>query len=233
MISINDDLKIKHGNRGDKKIALTFDDGPNPYFTLKILDLLKSQGVQASFFIIGRWAEKYPDILRRIHKESHSIGNHTFSHGGDHDDDAKFGDYRRCEETIENIIGIKPRYIRVPGFGYGHPVRVRELRKYDLQNREYLIIDHDINSDDTNLDISPTQIIEKVTREIKPGSIIDCHDGCGSHKVHPETGEVIKPLDELLKERPKAIYQALPEIIRVLKSQGFELVSLDKMNLLG
>lgn len=231
-MSIAERLKIKNGSRDENKVALTFDDGPNPYFTPKILDLLKSQEVKASFFIIGRWAEKYPGILRRIHKEGHSIGNHTFSHGGDHDDDAEFGDYRRCEETIESIIGIKPRYIRVPGFGYEHPVRVRELLEYELENREYLIIDLEIDSGDTDLEISPDKLIENVTGEVKPGSIIDCHDGCGSHRTDPQTREVVKSLDELLKQRPKTLYETLPEIIRLLKGRGLELVSLDEMNLL-
>jgi len=225
------ELSIKHGNKSEPKVALTFDDGPNPYITENILDILNDHGAKASFFVIGRWAERYADILTRIHEEGHAVGNHTYSHGGDNDD-GEFGDYKRCENTIERIIGIRPKYIRVPGFGYEHLDRVEELREYDLENHHYLIIDCEINSGDTNLDVSPAQIVYNVTREIKPGSIIDCHDGCGSHKIDQESGEVLKPLDELLRERPKALYQALSEIIIVLKRRGFELVSLDEMNLL-
>ena len=64
----------------DKKIALTFDDGPHPVYTEQILDGLKKRNVKSTFFILGEQAELYPDIVKRMGKEGHLIGNHTYSH---------------------------------------------------------------------------------------------------------------------------------------------------------
>lgn len=63
-----------------KKIALTFDDGPHPYYTLQLLNGLKEKGVKATFFVLGEQAEQYPDIIEKIAQDGHLIGNHTYSH---------------------------------------------------------------------------------------------------------------------------------------------------------
>lgn len=63
-----------------KRIALTFDDGPHPYYTEQLLDGLKERGVQVTFFVTGEHAKLHPDIINRIHEEGHLIGNHTYSH---------------------------------------------------------------------------------------------------------------------------------------------------------
>lgn len=63
-----------------KRIALTFDDGPHPYYTEQLLDGLKERGVQVTFFVTGEHAKLHPDIIKRIHEEGHLIGNHTYSH---------------------------------------------------------------------------------------------------------------------------------------------------------
>lgn len=63
-----------------KKIALTFDDGPHPYYTEQLLDGLKERGVVATFFVTGEHAALHPDVIKRMHEEGHLIGNHTYSH---------------------------------------------------------------------------------------------------------------------------------------------------------
>lgn len=64
----------------EKKIAITFDDGPHPQYTEQLLDGLKKRGVRATFFVTGEHAEQYPDIIKRMSEEGHIIGNHTYSH---------------------------------------------------------------------------------------------------------------------------------------------------------
>jgi peptidoglycan-N-acetylglucosamine deacetylase len=71
---------LTHGPRYSRAVCLTFDDGPHPELTPRLLDLLAALGVPATFFLIGREAEKYPDLVRRIAAEGHSIGNHSYSH---------------------------------------------------------------------------------------------------------------------------------------------------------
>ena len=76
-------MVVNSGSKNEKKVALTFDDGPNPYATPKILDILKEHNCKATFFFIGRWVEKYPEIVLRARNEGHVIGGHTMYHGGD------------------------------------------------------------------------------------------------------------------------------------------------------
>src|SRR5204863_8624195 len=73
-------LLLARGPSGSASVCLTFDDGPHPHHTPRLLDLLKDQRVTATFFVIGRWAARYPELVRRIAAEGHLVGNHTFSH---------------------------------------------------------------------------------------------------------------------------------------------------------
>ncbi len=66
--------------KNKKIIALTFDDGPHPKYTTEILDLLNEYNIKATFFVLGKFAEQYPEIIKRQAKEGHEIGNHTYSH---------------------------------------------------------------------------------------------------------------------------------------------------------
>jgi peptidoglycan/xylan/chitin deacetylase (PgdA/CDA1 family) len=67
-------------NKEDKKVAITFDDGPSPVYTEKLLDGLKERNVTATFFLIGEQAETYPELVKRMYEEGHTIGNHTYDH---------------------------------------------------------------------------------------------------------------------------------------------------------
>ncbi|WJH35220.1 polysaccharide deacetylase family protein [Paenibacillus sp. CC-CFT747] len=69
---------IRQGGKG--QIALTFDDGPDPVYTPRLLDLLKERGIRATFFVLGSKAEKHPDLIRRMHEEGHQIGIHNYTH---------------------------------------------------------------------------------------------------------------------------------------------------------
>lgn len=99
-----------------KKIALTFDDGPHPYYTEQLLDGLKERGVVATFFVTGEHATLHPDVIKRMNEEGHLIGNHTYSH-------IQLTSYNKEEfkeelvatsEVIEEIIGEEVIYVRPP-----------------------------------------------------------------------------------------------------------------------
>lgn len=100
----------------EKKIALTFDDGPHPRFTKEILGILEEYGVTATFFIIGVNAENYPDSLKMIADSGCEIGNHTYSHlRVDKMSEKELeGEFLRCEQVIYSMTGIKPRIFRPP-----------------------------------------------------------------------------------------------------------------------
>lgn len=99
-----------------KKIALTFDDGPHPYYTEQLLDGLKERGVKVTFFVTGQHAEKYPDIIKRISEEGHLIGNHTYSHMElkDNNRDAYKKELIQTNEILFALTGKETQYVRPP-----------------------------------------------------------------------------------------------------------------------
>ncbi|KPD00021.1 Peptidoglycan-N-acetylmuramic acid deacetylase PdaC [Geobacillus sp. BCO2] len=97
-------------------LALTFDDGPDPYYTPKLLDLLKKYGVKATFFVVGRKVERYPDIVRRMAEEGHEIGIHNYRHISNWLLPPLWLDWgvRRAAKAIERATGKQPMYYRPP-----------------------------------------------------------------------------------------------------------------------
>jgi len=196
------DLRVaSFGNRDKRDVALTFDDGPNPYATLKILDLLDSFGVKATFFVVGRRCAEFPEILREIARRGHLIGNHTFSHGK--------GDFEKCDIEISRIVGKKSGYVRPPFYD----VSFCDEEKAYLRNA--LIIMGDVDSRDY-LDISAQEVTDTVLAQVRAGSIIDFHDGSEN--------------DADLETRAQKTIGALPSIITRLHDQ-FALVRIDEMDL--
>lgn len=99
-----------------KKIAITFDDGPHPYYTEQLLDGLKERGVQATFFVTGEHAELHPDVIKRMQEEGHLIGNHTYSHMQLNDSNReKFKqELIDTNEILKEITGTETQYVRPP-----------------------------------------------------------------------------------------------------------------------
>ena len=99
-----------------KKIALTFDDGPHPYYTEELLDGLKERGVVATFFVTGEHASLHPDVIKRMQEEGHLIGNHTYSHMQlTKKNREKFKEELvRTNEVLQEITGVEVEYVRPP-----------------------------------------------------------------------------------------------------------------------
>lgn len=192
---------ISHGSRLENKIAFTFDDGPNPHSTLKILKILNQDNIKASFFLIGFWAEKYSQIVKEIHSEGHLIGNHTYSH--------KIGDFKKAHNLIRNILQEDVLFIRPPYF---------DLNFCTLE-KDFTILKTitlgDVDSHDYE-DILTKNVVNNVLYLTQNGSIIDFHDGSEN-------------MNELIG-RPKKTIEALPILISSLK-ENYTLSRLDEMNL--
>lgn len=100
----------------DKKVAITFDDGPDPEYTPKLLDGLKERNVKATFFLLGKQIELYPEIVERIHEEGHMIGTHSYEHVNlsSLSDKKAMEQVNKTNQLIFNITGEYPQYIRPP-----------------------------------------------------------------------------------------------------------------------
>ncbi|GGB85463.1 polysaccharide deacetylase family protein [Dyadobacter sediminis] len=161
---------INYGKRN--AIALTFDDGPDPDTTPKILQILKEKDIKAAFFVIGKKAEKYPELLRQMDKEGHIVANHTFNH---HYFTAFFSTQKlkaellKCNAVIADILGKKPLFFRPP-FGVTNPRYATALKELGLNS-----IGWSLRSLDTKAE-NKYQIINKIISEVETGHIILLHD---------------------------------------------------------
>lgn len=198
-----------HGDLGERKIALTFDDGPNEPYTSQILDILKACNIKATFFLIGKNVESYPEIVKRITKEGHSIGNHTYSHP-DLALKLKFQieeQIKRTKEAIFKAAGIKPHLFRPP-YGLDDPWVFTEAEKMG-----YVIIKWSVSGGNGGKDIPFNKILERVLRSVENGSIILLHDG-----------------DRLIKGADRSqIVKALPLIIESLRKNGYQFVTIPEL----
>lgn len=151
-----------------KKIALTFDDGPHPYYTEQLLDGLKERGVHATFFVMGKHVELYPEMIERMSEEGHLIGNHTYSHmqlnKGNGDEFKQ--ELIKTNEMIENLTGQEVQYVRPP-YGTWDKKFEKELNMFPVL---WTIDPLDWCSDNVAC------IVRKVTDKAQENAIILMHD---------------------------------------------------------
>ena len=152
----------------EKKIYLSFDDGPHPVHTPFILDLLSKYNAKATFFCIGRNVKTYPDVYQRILNEGHSVGNHTFNHlNGTKTNDKKYlEDVAAAGKCIESDL-FRPPYGRLTTF---QAKLLMEL------NRPYKIIMWSVLSGDFDPGISKNRCLENVLFNTGKGSVVVFHD---------------------------------------------------------
>lgn len=198
-----------HKQTKQKVIALTFDDGPNGQATLQVLDILKQNGVRATFFVVGDNVRYYPEIARQISAEGHEIENHSLHHQRY----MTFRDEKKIQkellaanQIIYEVTGQRPTFFRPP-YGFRTPWAIKAARKAGFT----IVTWNDLTSDYRR--IRSGSIHSKIISQARPGAIINLHDGLATkHGANR---------DELLK--------ALPIIIKSLKSQGYQLVTINQM----
>jgi len=164
--------------RKEKKIYLTFDDGPIPEVTEFVLDQLNLFKAKATFFLIGENIKKHPEVFSRIIVEGHRIGNHTMNHLKARK--STFSEYvenvQECEEKISEHTEINDKLFRPP-YGQLSKSKLTALRK-----RGYQIILWDVLSKDWDKKTTPEQCFENVINNSKSGSIIVFHDSIKASK---------------------------------------------------
>lgn len=155
-----------------KRVALTFDDGPDPNYTEKLLDGLKERDVKATFFLLGKQVDKYPDIVKRMYKEGHIIGNHSYDHvnlATLSATDAK-NQISKTNEAIYKITGEYPQYLRPP---FGNEPQNEDVAK------DMITVLWDVDPLDWCCG-SSTNVANKVEKSVKEGDIILLHDASKS-----------------------------------------------------
>jgi peptidoglycan/xylan/chitin deacetylase (PgdA/CDA1 family) len=166
---------LVRGPREGRRVALTFDDGPAPPFTGQILDVLRDYRVPATFFVCGQNAERHPELVRRIHAEGHTLGNHMYSHPLLYIQSRHriAEEIDRTQEVISRLTGCRPQLFRPP---YG----VRWFGLYPVLRERGM---HLVQWSDTGYDWKndAEAIVGAALRRLRPGSIILLHDGFNAH----------------------------------------------------
>ncbi len=190
---------------GGKRIALTYDDGPNDPHTMRLLEVLAKHEVKATFFMIGRFVRERPEIARAVAQAGHVIGNHTFSHPllifqSEAQTRAQLLD---CRAALSDVIGEHSSLFRPP-FGGRRPATLRIARELGMEPVMWNVTGYDWNA-------PPAAVIEKkVVRQMRGGDVILLHDG--SHKgMGADRAQTVIATDNL---------------IRRYKDQGYEFVTI-------
>lgn len=193
----------------EKVVYLTFDDGPIPVITDKILDILKEYNVKATFFVVGKEIEGREEILKRIYAEGHGIGLHTFTHKFKNiykSDDSFLEETDRTAALVEKLLGCKATAVRFPG-GSDRMLTPELLNK--LHEKGYQVYDWNVSLEDG------------FSKSISVGTLIK-----NSRKVKGDSNR--RFILAHCNSNNKTTYLALPSIIEYYKSEGFRFKVIDK-----
>jgi peptidoglycan-N-acetylglucosamine deacetylase len=228
------------GAGGEHQVAITFDDGPDPRWTPKILDILKAANVKAAFFLVGVNAERYPGLVRRIVNEGHEIGNHTYYHPNLA---LCWPEHIRLELNatqllLETITGRATTLFRPPYAADTGPTQLSELAPLKIaEDLNYLVVLENIDPQDwakPGADI----ILRRIKQQRHDGSVILLHDAGGDRSQTVEAlprildwlhtrGDTVVPLSTLLGTTRDAVMPPLQangqSLTRFVSSTGFRI----------
>lgn len=193
-------FRVPKGKRDLMEVFLTFDDGPVPGVTPKVLDILDHYDAQATFFMVGDNVRRHPELLKEVLRRGHQVGNHTMHHlqGSQVTTKRYLRDIMEAHRLIDSPLFRPPH-------GWMRPRQSRALRKmfhpvmYDLVTRDY------------SWRLTPQRVIENVQRYARPGAIIVFHD---SEKAKPRVLEALPKALEWLLENGYSFGVLSPEMLK-------------------
>lgn len=197
---------VSHGSRNGNLVAITFDDGPNVDYSLKIAHILDEYGVKATFFTVGKALAKRPDISRQLLADGQLLGNHSYTHNSTAWLDPRYPEFDKTEALFKKDVGVCPAFFRPP-HGTHTP-----LMAHQVHNVGGTVITWDISAGDWST-TNGQLVADRVLSRVKPGSIILLHDG----------------IDGDLTADRSVIITALPIILQGLQKRGLHPVTLDKL----
>ncbi len=194
---------IRWGSSARRRVALTFDDGPDPVHTPELLDLLRKFEVRGTFFLVGQRAMRAPEVVRRIVSEGHEIGNHTWSHRNLWTCGPRqtAGEIERGHRILAEVAGRAPAWFRPP---------------WGMVNLAVFVVTRRLRTPCVLWSVQPEGLrpvpadrsVRYVLSRAHPGAIVDLHDAEG------------------VRGAPERLLAALPAMISGLRASGYELVSL-------
>jgi peptidoglycan/xylan/chitin deacetylase (PgdA/CDA1 family) len=193
---------------GSRQMALTYDDGPNDPHTRRLLDVLAQRGVRATFFLIGRYVRKRPEIACEIVKAGHVVGNHTFGHPlliFKSETEIR-EEISQCRAALQDAVGQHSNLFRPP-FGGRRPAVLRVARELGLDPVMWNVTGYDWNA-------PPASVIQrKVGKQIRGGDVILLHDG-GHRQMSADRSQTVIATDRMIER---------------YKAEGYEFVTVPSM----
>jgi len=195
-----------HGPRDSNMVAVTFDDGPDPPYTLQIRDILDAHGVKATFFTVGKALDARPDVSRALYDDGMLLGNHSYEHDAFRWLDPGYPELQRTQDAFKRNLGVCPALYRPP-HGSHTPFMAHVVSAAGMTMVTWDVSAGDWATGDGAL------VAKRVLDKVRPGSIILLHDG----------------IDGNIGADRSVILQALPLILDGLKARGLEPVTLDRL----
>lgn len=195
-----------HGPRNVNEVAITFDDGPNPPYTLRIADILEQYDARGTFFEVGKAVAERPDVTKELIARGHVVGNHSYTHGAVSYLDPEYPELDQTQKAFRDGVGVCPAIFRPP-----HGTHTPFMSKL-VDDAGMTLVTWDVSAKDwveTDADVLAKHILERV----RPGSIILLHDG----------------LDGNIGADRSVVEKALPIILQGLEDKGLKPVTLDKL----
>src|SRR5262245_4814383 len=199
---------VSRGPAGRRSVALTFDDGPHPVTTRRVLAALASTRHRATFFVLGAKARRHPDVVREIHAAGHTIG----LHGDRHDRLHAFrmpwrvhDELVRAARAVEDATGVRPRFFRPP-LGHTSISTTRGVRRAGM-----IVVGWSARGLDGIRRRTPEAVVARVARSVPDGAIVMLHDASEHDDFEP------------------ASVRALPALLRLLDDRGLTSVGLDTL----
>jgi peptidoglycan-N-acetylglucosamine deacetylase len=198
---------VTRGPRDEKLVALTFDDGPNDPWTLRIADMLDQYGVKATFFVVGKNADAHPETVRALVERGHLVGNHSYRHRKrDAILELRYGELGKAETAIASAAGVCPALFRPPN-GFHTPWQLHAVSGHHMRT-----IGWDVQPSDWE-NPPADEIVRRVVDSVRPGSIVLLHDGNDTNQGVDRS----------------ATLDALPGIIDSLRAKGYRFVRVDEL----
>jgi peptidoglycan/xylan/chitin deacetylase (PgdA/CDA1 family) len=199
---------VSRGSPDKRAVALTFDDGPSPLTTPRVLEALATAGARATFFVLGAKAEAHPDVLRAIVAAGHAVGVHGYDHHRLYAvlaPDAVARDIARARDVVERETGVRARWFRPP-VGQVSPRTAAGARRAGVP-----IVVWSVRGLDGLRGRTPEQVVARIAPGLEPGAIVLLHDSAEHDDFEP------------------ASLVALPRLLAVIADKGLSTVTLDEL----